>query len=161
MADTLKTVVPHLPEEKPRHLLGIGRIKDIFIAVENGIDLFDCVIPTREARHGRIWTNKGAYDIRKSIYHNNKSRLESICTCPACKKFTRGQIHEWFKTKNPLAGRYASIHNIWFFNSLLEKIRASIKAVPGSSFSSVTLGSSATALSATTSWCLCLRLEKT
>jgi len=126
MGDTLKTVVPHLPEEKPRHLLGIGRIKDIFIAVENGIDLLDCVIPTREARHGRLWTNKGAYDIRKGKYRNNKYSLETGCGCPACKKITRSQLHAWFKTKNPLAGRYASIHNIWFFNTLLDKIRASL-----------------------------------
>ncbi|MDP2648205.1 MAG: tRNA guanosine(34) transglycosylase Tgt [Candidatus Yanofskybacteria bacterium] len=127
MVQTLKTIIPYLPEDKPRHLLGIGRIEDVFNAVENGVDLFDCVIPTREARHGRIWTNKGAYDIRKGKYRTSRSNIEPGCACPACKKITRAELHRLFKTKQPLAGRYATIHNVWFFNSFLERIRASIK----------------------------------
>lgn len=127
MASTLATVVPYLPEGKPRHLLGIGRIRDIFIAVENGIDTFDCVIPTREARHGRIWTHKGHYDIRKSKYADDTSPLEKGCRCPACATKTRADIHRFFKSKRPEAGRFATIHNIWFFNTLLKEIRASIK----------------------------------
>ncbi len=91
MVKTLKWIVPNLPEEKPRHLLGIGRVEDVFNAVENGIDLFDCVIPTREARHGRLWTDRGP---------------------------TKD------KAKDP---RLATIHNILFFNNLLEEIRKSIK----------------------------------
>jgi len=130
MAATLKTVVKYLPDEKPRHLLGIGRVKDIFTAIENGIDLFDCVIPTREARHGRIWTNAGHYDIRKSKYANDLSSLEKKCGCRTCRTKTRAEIHMQFKGRpasaKASAGRFATIHNIWFFNSLLEKIRASI-----------------------------------
>ena len=128
MIQTLKTIIPYLPEEKPRHLLGIGKIKDIFNAVEQGIDLFDCVIPTREARHGRIWTNKGAYDIRKTKYSKSRYAVERSCGCPICqKKFTQAKLHQLFKTKNPSAGRFATIHNVWFFNNLLEKIRTSIE----------------------------------
>lgn len=127
MVQTLKTIIPYLPEEKPRHLLGIGRIEDVFNAVENGVDLFDCVIPTREARHGRIWTNKGHYDIRKSRYAADKLPLEHGCECWTCKRKSRAQIHGLFKTKHPDAGRFATIHNVWFFNNLLERIRTSIR----------------------------------
>jgi len=127
MVETLKWVIPYLPEEKPRHLLGIGKGEDIFNAVEQGIDLFDCVIPTREARHGRIYTKNGHFDISK---HKNKNiPLEKGCGCPTCsKKITRAKLNELFKnTDKTKAQRYATIHNIWFFNNLLEEIRGSIK----------------------------------
>ena len=125
---SLKTVIPYLPESKPRHLLGIGTVRDIFTAVENGVDLFDCVIPTREARHGRIWTGNGHYDIRKSSYASDKKPLEPKCGCPICsKRIARAEVHRLFKTKNPEAGRLATIHNIWFFNSLVTKVRDAIQ----------------------------------
>ncbi len=128
MVKTLKIVIPHLPEEKPRHLLGIGKIENVFDAVENGVDLFDCVIPTREARHGRIYHQTGFYDIRKTIYTKNNHSLGSNCKCPACKKgITRAKLHKLFKSASlSLGQRYATIHNIWFFNNLMEKIRTSI-----------------------------------
>lgn len=129
LVETLKWVVPHLPEEKPRHLLGIGKIEDIFNAVEQGIDLFDCVIPTREARHGRIYTKNGYYDTSK--YHSNDIPLEKNCKCPTCKaEITRGKLRTLFKgnsKEKQKAQRWATIHNIWFFNNLLEEIRESIK----------------------------------
>lgn len=129
MEKMLKWVVPHLPEEKPRHLLGIGRIEDVFKAVENGVDLFDCVIPTREARHGRIWTAKGHYDIRKTKYMNKRSALEPGCKCESCKRLTKAKLHQLFKDPGKLseAQRWATIHNVWFFNTLLEQIRKSIE----------------------------------
>jgi queuine tRNA-ribosyltransferase len=130
MRTTLKWVMPHLPEEKPKHLLGIGKIEDIFNAIEEGVDLFDCVIPTREARHGRIWTKNGYFDIRKNANLKSKSVLEKNCLCPVCKnKTTRLEINKLFKNKNnkEKAERLASIHNVWFFNSLVEEIRSSIK----------------------------------
>lgn len=126
MIATVQAIVPHLPEEKPRHLLGIGRIEDIFSAVENGMDTFDCVIPTREARHARLWTSKGAIDIRKAIFKKDKKRIDSGCACPACTMVSRATLHELFKTKDPQAGRYATLHNIWFFNSLVEQMRNAI-----------------------------------
>ncbi len=127
MVETLKWIIPYLPEEKPRHLLGIGKIADIFNAVEQGIDLFDCVIPTREARHGRIYTKCGHFDISK--YKNKKTPLEKGCKCPVCrKKLTRARLCELFKDNDKtLAQRYATIHNVWFFNNLLKDIRWSIK----------------------------------
>jgi queuine tRNA-ribosyltransferase len=138
MAKTLKWVIPHLPENKPRHLLGIGRIEDVFRAVENGVDLFDCVIPTREGRHGRIWTRVGHYDIRKGIYTSSKKRLEAGCKCPTCKKISQGELRRIFKDEKDevktQAQRYATMHNIWFFNNLLEDIRKSIKRAKFSEF---------------------------
>lgn len=129
MVNVLKWTIPFLPEGKPRHLLGVGRIEDIFRAVENGVDLFDCVIPTREARHGRIWTCTGHYDIRKSIYKNKKSPLEKGCECESCRKINQSKLNSLFKNLTTLtqAQRYATIHNVWFFNNLLEEIRESIQ----------------------------------
>ena len=129
MLETLKWVVPHLPEEKPRHLLGIGKVEDIFNAVEQGMDLFDCVIPTREARHGRIYTKTGHFDISK--FRNMEVSLENGCKCPTCLSgMTRSKLRELFKgteKEKQKAQRWAAIHNIWFFNNLLEDIRKSIK----------------------------------
>lgn len=111
MVKTLKWVIPCLPEERPRHLLGIGKVEDIFNAIGQGVDLFDCVIPTREARHGRIYTDSGHFDIRKSKYANKR-------------------IHRLFKgtpVQKIEGQRLATIQNIKFFNSLVSKIRKSIQ----------------------------------
>ena len=78
IAKVLKWIIPHLPEEKPRHLLGVGKIEDIFEAIENGIDTFDCVIPTREARHGRLYTKTGHLDIRRGYFSKDK-KIISFC----------------------------------------------------------------------------------
>ena len=125
MLKTLKIVIPHLPEEKPRHLLGIGKIRDVFNAVENGVDSFDCVIPTREARHGRIYTRHGHYNISKN--RNKNISLEKGCKCPACKlNISRSKLNALFKADLPRAQRFATLHNVWFFNNLMRNIRASI-----------------------------------
>lgn len=132
MLKTLKLVIPNLPEQKPRHLLGIGKIKDVLEAVENGIDLFDCVIPTREARHGRIYAKQGHYDI--SNKNNRNVPLEKGCKCPSCAggiaglpKITRAELYKLFKqTDKSSAYRYSTIHNVWFFNNLMKNIRTSI-----------------------------------
>ncbi len=128
MLSVLKWSVPYLPREKPRHLLGIGRIEDVFDAVELGMDTFDCVIPTREARHGSIWTAHGRFDVRKGAFEGSKESIEEGCECIACgeKKITRGELRELFKLKNLKAGHLATVHNIYFFNNLLEQIRKSI-----------------------------------
>ena len=132
IAKVLRWIIPHLPEENPRHLLGVGKVEDVFEAVENGVDTFDCVIPTREARHGRIYTKRGTVQITRGIYAENKNILERGCGCPVCKKkMTRTKLNKLFKGTRPVqqarGKRYATIHNIWFFNNLLEDIRKSIK----------------------------------
>lgn len=111
MRSILATVIPYLPEDKPRHLLGIGAVIDIFDAIEAGVDLFDCVIPTREARHGRIYTNNGPIDVRKGRYAKDR---------------TWSKLHRLFKSKDPEAGRLATIHNVRWFNDLLNHIRTAL-----------------------------------
>ncbi|MEK7506261.1 MAG: tRNA guanosine(34) transglycosylase Tgt [Patescibacteria group bacterium] len=129
MLSVIRWSAAHLPEEKPRHLLGIGKIEDVFDAVELGMDTFDCVIPTREARHGSLWTKFGRLDIKKGIWQGSHMKIQGDCPCPVCSevKLTRGKLRELFKAKNQSAGRLATMHNIFFFNNLLEKIRMSIK----------------------------------
>lgn len=129
MIGVLEWVIPLLPGNKPRHLLGVGRIEDIFRAVEKGIDMFDCVIPTREARHGALWTSNGRFDIKKGIYKNDRKSIQNACSCPICSNWhiTRSELHSLFKAKALDAARFATIHNVFFFNDLMEKIREAIR----------------------------------
>jgi len=142
ISEILKWVIPYLPEEKPRHLLGVGKIADIFEAVENGVDTFDCVIPTREARHGKLYTKTGNIDIRKGKYEKDRKRIEKGCGCLTCfgspkplrrrvtSGISRAQIRELIKSDdqklNAAGQRWCLLHNMWFFNKLLEDIRNSI-----------------------------------
>src|SRR3989338_5654921 len=140
----LKWVVPHLPEEKPRHLLGVGKVADIFEAIQNGIDTFDCVIPTREARHGRLYTKIGHLDIRKGRYSDDKKVIERGCGCLTCsKKISRSKIRELIKSDNTKLNtdgqRWCLMHNMWFFNNLLEEIRKSIQKEKFGEFKKKTL----------------------
>lgn len=127
--DMLDWCIPHLPDAKPRHLFGVGAIEDLFAGVEQGIDTFDCVIPTREARHGGIYTASGRIDIKKGSNRNSPEPLDELCGCPVClgEEMTRSKLHQMFKEKDPNAARFATIHNIYFFNDLMEKIREAIR----------------------------------
>ena len=125
--NVLNWTIPHLDETRPRHFLGVGKIEDLFDGVLAGIDTFDCVIPTREARHGGIWTKHGRYDIHKAIHSQSKVPLEEGCACDACISVDRATVHALFKAKDTLAGQYAIIHNIFFFNNLMAQIRQAIK----------------------------------
>src|SRR3989344_942014 len=125
--DILDWAIPLLPEEKPRHFLGIGKVEDIFDGVSAGIDTFDCVIPTREARHGRLWVKNGYFDIIKSAHKNDFSPIEADCACETCEHFTKSEVRERFKAKDQEAGRLATIHNVYFFNTLMERVRESIQ----------------------------------
>lgn len=119
---------PYLASDKPRHLLGIGRVNDIFEAVELGIDTFDCVVPTREARHAALWTALGRFEITKSRYQKDNGRIEDDCGCPVCAaNISRSELHFLFKAKHPEAARLATIHNVYFFNDLMAQIRRAIK----------------------------------
>ena len=130
MKDVLGWTVPLLGREKPRHLLGVGRMEDIFDAVERGIDTFDCVIPTREARHGGIWTREGRIEITKGRYRTDHTPLDVICMCATCvdRSVEKCDLHMLFKEGNMEAGRLATIHNVYFFNHLMEEIRDSIRS---------------------------------
>ena len=123
----LDWTIPYLPEEKPRHLLGIGQVRDIFESVERGVDLFDCVIPTREARHKVLYTNYGRLNLRK-IRNINKV-IDKKCKCTTCSNnLTIQQLYQLFLLKDPLAFYYSTVHNIQFFSDLMRKIREAIES---------------------------------
>lgn len=115
-----------LPEDKPRHLLGIGAVADIFAAVEAGIDTFDCVTPTREARNGALYTRSGRINILNQCYRNDFTPLEKNCGCSTCRDYSRAYLAHLFRAKEMLAATLASIHNLYFFVQLLKGIRQSI-----------------------------------
>jgi len=129
MQEVVDWCIPHLPREKPRHLLGIGAVDDLFNFVERGIDTFDCVIPTREARHRAIWTPEGRINIRYERHINDKSLLQDGCECFACGKLgtTKAMLADCFHANNKEGGYRATLHNVYFFNNLMEQIRAFIK----------------------------------
>ncbi len=122
----LEWVIPFLPEEKPKHLLGIGTVRDIFESVERGVDLFDCVTPTREARHKMLYTKKGRVYVRK--LKTVDEVIDKSCGCFACtEKVTFRQLWQLFSVRDPRSVFYATAHNIWFFSTLMKEIRDSIQ----------------------------------
>ncbi len=126
MSTAVKWVNEILPEEKPRHLLGIGEPEDLFMGIEAGVDLFDCVLPTRLGRNGTIYTKEGKIHIMNAQYREDMTPIEDDCECYTCKNYTRAYIAHLFHGKEMLAGTLASIHNIYFIVNLVKKIRQSI-----------------------------------
>ncbi|MFA7252623.1 MAG: tRNA guanosine(34) transglycosylase Tgt [Candidatus Paceibacterota bacterium] len=126
MSTAVKWVNEILPEEKPRHLLGIGEPEDFFMGIENGVDLFDCVLPTRLGRNGTIYTKEGKIHITNTAYREDLKPIESDCDCYTCQNYSRAYIAHLFHGKEMLAGTLASIHNIHFIVNLVKKIRQSI-----------------------------------
>ncbi|MCL5439206.1 MAG: tRNA guanosine(34) transglycosylase Tgt [Patescibacteria group bacterium] len=134
MLRAVEWVVPLLPEEKPRHLLGVGEVDDIFEIIERGIDTFDCVIPTRLGRTGFLFVgpkegnikNRFRIDINKSVFAKDQEPVTKNCNCYVCQNFTRGYLNHLFIGRELLAYRLASYHNIYFINDLVEKIRNAI-----------------------------------
>ncbi len=126
MSSAVKWVNEILPEAKPRHLLGIGEPEDLFMGVENGVDLFDCVAPTRLGRNGTLYTRQGRMIIMNKQFRDDFSPIESDCGCYSCKNYTRAYIAHLFHGKEMLGGTLASIHNLHFIVNLVERIRQSI-----------------------------------
>ncbi|MFU0833334.1 MAG: Queuine tRNA-ribosyltransferase [Oscillospiraceae bacterium] len=123
----IEAVIPEMPKDKPRYLMGVGTPENILEAVKRGVDLFDCVMPTRNARHGHVFTWQGRRNLLNAKYQLDESPLDSECDCPVCKNFTRAYIHHLFKSGEMLAMRLCVMHNIYFYNTLLEKIRFSLE----------------------------------
>ncbi len=126
MSTAVKWVNEILPEEKPRHLLGIGEPEDLFMGIENGVDLFDCVLPTRLGRNGTIYTKLGKIIMTNKKYRDDFTPIEKDCVCYTCTHYTRAYIAHLFHGKEMLAGTLASLHNLFFINNLVSKIRQSI-----------------------------------
>lgn len=126
MSTAVKWVNEILPEDKPRHLLGIGEPEDLFMGVESGVDLFDCVLPTRNGRNGTLYTKTGKMHIENAQYRDDVLPIESDCACYTCQNYSRGYIAHLFHGKEMLAGTLSSIHNVHFLVNLVKQIRQSI-----------------------------------
>jgi len=126
MSTAVKWVNEILPEEKPRHLLGIGEPEDLFMGVENGVDLFDCVAPTRLGRNGTLYTKQGKIIIMNKQYRQDYSPIEKDCGCYSCKNYTKAYIAHLFHGKEMLAGTLASTHNLYFIVNLVKNMRQAI-----------------------------------
>lgn len=126
MYDILDLTIPLLPKEKPRHLLGVGSPEDLFECVERGVDIFDCVLPTRLARNGSVLTSSGRLNLRNAEFANDPSPIEERCTCYACRRFSRAYLRYLIKSKEILGLHLATLHNLYFILTLMKRIRESI-----------------------------------
>ena len=123
MYSTIETVEPYMPIEKPRYLMGVGTPVNILEAVDRGVDFFDCVMPSRNARHGNVFTSKGIVNLNNKKYLVDDSPIDTECDCPVCKRYSKGYIRHLFKARELLAMRLCVMHNLYFYNDLMEKIR--------------------------------------
>lgn len=124
----IEAVEPEMPKDKPRYLMGVGTPVNILEAVRRGVDLFDCVMPTRNARHGHAFTWQGIRNMMNAKYTLDESPLDPECDCPVCQSFTRAYIHHLFKSGEMLGMRLCVMHNTYFYNTLLERIRQALDA---------------------------------
>lgn len=123
MYRVIEAVEPYMPKDKIRYLMGVGTPANILEAVRRGVDLFDCVMPSRNARHGHAFTAKGCINLLNAKYKLEDQPIDSGCDCPTCKKFSRAYIHHLFKAGEMLAMRLTVMHNLYFYNQLMENIR--------------------------------------
>ena len=126
MYRVIDAVVPHLPEDKPIYLMGVGLPSNILEAVERGVDFFDCVLPARNGRHGHVFTKEGKINLMNAKFELDARPIDEGCQCPACKNYTRAYIRHLFKAKEMLAMRLCVLHNLYFYNKLMEDIRDAI-----------------------------------
>ena len=122
----IDAVEPFMPEDKPRYLMGVGTCSNIIEGVARGVDFFDCVMPSRNARHGNICTWKGVINLMNKKYERDDTPIDSDCDCPVCKNYSRSYIRHLLKAKEMLGYRLAVTHNIYFYNNLMEKIREAL-----------------------------------
>jgi len=126
MYRVIDAVVPYLPEDKPIYLMGVGTPENILEAVSRGVDFFDCVLPARNGRHGHVFTKYGKINIMNAKFELDKNPIDEGCDCPTCRHYTRGYIRHLFKAKEMLAMRLCVLHNLYFYNKLMEDIRNAI-----------------------------------
>lgn len=126
MYDTIEAVEPYMPKDKPRYLMGVGTPVNILEAVYRGVDLFDCVMPSRNARHGHLFTWEGIININNAKYELDQNPIDSGCDCPVCRQHSRAYIRHLLKAGEMLGMRLAVMHNLYFYNTLMEKIREAL-----------------------------------
>ena len=123
MYEIIDEVIPHMPDNKPRYLMGVGTPVNILEAVHRGVDMFDCVMPSRNARHAHLFTWSGIRNIFNAKYELDESPIDESCDCPVCRSFSRAYIRHLMKAKEMLGMRLCVMHNLYFYNTLMEKIR--------------------------------------
>ena len=128
MLETLDKVVPFLPKTRPRYLMGVGKPIDLVESVARGVDMFDCVIPTRSGRHGQVWSDAGAYNIKKAQYAEDLSPLDATLDCPASRDYAKAYIHHLVRSGELLGAMLLSWHNIAYFQNLMARMRQAIAA---------------------------------
>ena len=128
MYQILDAVVPYLPVNKPTYLMGVGTPANILEAVDRGVDFFDCVYPSRNGRHGHVYTKHGKLNLFNAKYELDERPIEEGCQCPACRRYSRAYIRHLLKAKEMLGMRLCVLHNLYFYNTLMEEIRAAIDA---------------------------------
>ena len=119
----IEATVPYLPVEKPTYLMGVGTPQNILEAVERGVDFFDCVYPSRNGRHGHVYTNKGKLNLFNAKYELDERPIEEGCQCPACRRYSRAYIRHLLKAKEMLGMRLCVLHNLYFYNTMMQEIR--------------------------------------
>ncbi len=124
----LDVTVPNLPENKPTYLMGVGTPANILEAVDRGVDFFDCVYPTRNGRHGHLYTNQGKLNLFNQKYAKDTRPIEEGCNCPVCRRYSRAYIRHLLKAKEMLGMRLCVLHNLYFYNTMMEEIREAIEA---------------------------------
>lgn len=123
MYHILEETIPYLPKDKPTYLMGVGTPANILEGVERGVDFFDCVYPSRNGRHGHLYTNHGKINLFNAKYELDQSPIEEGCSCPACRRYTRAYIRHLLKAKEMLGMRLCVLHNLYFYNTMMEEIR--------------------------------------
>ena len=126
MYDTVSAVEEYMPKDKPRYLMGVGTPSNIIESVARGVDFFDCVMPARNGRHGHLFTWGGIINIKNEKYQADELPIDQECGCPVCRRYSRAYIRHLFKAEEMLAMRLAVMHNLYFYNSLIQRIRDSL-----------------------------------
>ena len=127
MYHILDVTVPYLPQNKPTYLMGVGTPANILEAVERGVDFFDCVYPSRNGRHGHVYTNHGKQNLFNAKYEKDDRPIQEDCDCPACKRYSRAYIRHLLKAKEMLGMRFCVLHNLHFYNNMMSEIREAIE----------------------------------
>lgn len=128
MYDTIEVVEEHMPKDKPRYLMGVGTPSNIIEAVYRGVDFFDCVMPSRNGRHGHLFTWDGVMNMNNKKYERDPLPISTACACPVCRRYSRSYIRHLLKAQEPLALRLMVMHNLYFYNELMQKIRDALDA---------------------------------
>ena len=128
MYEIIEAVEPYMPKDRPRYLMGVGTPSNIIESVARGVDFFDCVMPARNARHAKLFTWQGSINLKNAKYTRDDGPIDPQCDCPVCRRYSRAYLHHLFKAEEMLAMRLSVMHNLYFYNTMMEEIREAIEA---------------------------------